>query len=524
MNKSAFIDLPIFIYGPPACGKTSLGRRLAENLDLPFYDLDEVIESRTRLSIPEIFASQGEAGFRQQERAALLDVLAQQAGVVALGGGALLSQDNRSIVEASGLVLCLAADFEVLLERGLDSSVERPLIQADPRSRLATLMAQRGPHYASFPQQLDTGRRSLEESAWEAQTRLGFFRVSGMGSAYDVRVLGGALAGLGPALEARDLQGPVAVVSDENVSPLYAEAVLCSLENSGFQASQVVIRAGEAHKTIQTLQDLWAAFLEARLERGSTVIALGGGVVGDLAGFASATYMRGIRWVAVPTSLLAMVDASLGGKTGADLPQGKNLVGAFHPPALVLADPETLSTLPEDELRNGMAEVVKHGVLADPALFALCNRRWGTINKEWGELVRRAMAVKVRFIQEDPYEKGRRAALNLGHTLGHAIELASDFRLRHGEAVAVGMVFAARLAERMGIGEQGVAKEIITALQGLGLPTEIPYGLDREQVLAAIGRDKKRAGGATRFVLPVKIGDVRWGVEVSEVNLGSLVG
>jgi shikimate kinase/3-dehydroquinate synthase len=514
----------IFIYGPPGCGKTTLGCKLAEDLGLPFYDLDGVIESRTGISIPEIFAFQGEDGFRDQERAALEDVLARQAGVVALGGGALLSQTNRALVEATGPVLCLTADFEVLLERSRASSVERPLIQADPHSRLAALMEQRGAHYASFPLQLDTGGTSLDESVLEAQIRLGFFRVSGMGAGYDVRVLGGSLNELGPALAARSLQGPMAVVSDSNVGPIYAEGILRSLEKAGFQASQVTIPAGEAHKNIRTLQNLWTAFLEARIERGSTVVALGGGVVGDLAGFAAATYMRGVRWVAVPTSLLAMVDASLGGKTGADLPQGKNLVGAFHPPALVLADQVTLSTLPEAELHNGMAEVVKHGVLADPALFSLCSQGWGSISKNWDAIVRRAMAVKIRVIQEDPYEKGRRAALNLGHTLGHAVELASDFRLKHGEAVSVGMVFAARLAEQMGIGEAGVAREITATLQGLGLPTEIPPSLDREQVLAAMERDKKRAGGATRFVLPVKIGEVRWGIEVSEQNLGSVVG
>jgi shikimate kinase/3-dehydroquinate synthase len=524
MKRALFPDLqsPIFIYGPPGCGKTSLGRRLAESLGLPFYDLDQEIERRAGISIPEIFAAQGETGFRQQERAALEGVLDLPVGVVALGGGALLSQANRSLVEASGPVLCLAADFDTLLERGRASSVERPLIQAEPRSRLAALMAQRGAHYASFPLQLDTGEASLEESVWEAQARLGFFHVSGMGAGYDVRVVETGLDELGPALMARGLNRSVAIVSDENVAPLYGEVVLRSLEQAGFQTHQVTISAGEAYKTIQTVQSMWTAFLEARLERGSTVVALGGGVVGDLAGFAAATYMRGVDWVAVPTSLLAMVDASLGGKTGADLPQGKNLVGAFHPPVLVLADPQTLSTLPDVELRNGMAEVVKHGVLADPALFDLCRQGWEVVAQDWAEIVRRAMAVKVRVIQEDPFEKDRRASLNLGHTLGHAIELASDFRLKHGEAVAVGMVFAARLAERMGIAQGGVAQEIVATLQGLGLPTEIPPGLDRQQVLALMGRDKKRAGGTVGFVLPVKIGEVRWGVDVGELSLEAL--
>jgi len=524
MNQSSLftpqlstLDSPTFIYGPPGSGKSSLGRRLAESLKLPFYDLDEIIEQQAGISIPEIFAAEGESGFRQRERAALESVLASDEGVVALGGGALLSQENRALVEAAGPVLRLSAGFETLLSRAQASAVERPLIQAEPRQRLASLMEQRSAHYASFPLQLETDDASLDESLWAAQTRLGRFRVSGMGAGYDVRVADKGLEGLGKALAARGLRGPVAVVSDGNVAPLYSARAVDSLERAGFDAKGVTIPAGEAHKTVETVQRLWAAFLDAGMERGSTVVALGGGVVGDLTGFASATYLRGVRWVAVPTSLLAMVDASLGGKTGADLPQGKNLVGAFYPPSLVLADPKVLPTLPEVELRNGLAEVVKHGVLADPALFELCSQGWDALDDDWDEIVRRAMAVKIRVIREDPYEKSRRATLNLGHTLGHAIELVSDFRLKHGEAVAVGMVFAARLAERMDIAEDGLTGEIASALQGLGLPVEMPDGLDRERVLQAMGHDKKRAGGVVRFVLPVRIGEAVWGMDVGDL-------
>jgi 3-dehydroquinate synthase len=246
------------------------------------------------------------------------------------------------------------------------------------------------------------------------------------------------------------------------------------------------------------------------------VVALGGGVVGDLAGFAAAIYLRGVAWAAVPTSLLAMVDASLGGKTGADLPQGKNLIGAFHPPSLVLADPQLLSTLPTAEMRNGLAEVVKHGVLGDPDLFARCCQGLGALQADPGEIVRRAMAVKVRVIQQDPYERGVRASLNLGHTLGHGLEMATDFRLRHGEAVAIGMIAAARIAERMGIAQEGLAGEIEECLDGLGLPRKLPDGIDKGRLIAAIGVDKKRRAGKLRLVLPERIGAVRWGVEIDD--------
>jgi len=256
--------------------------------------------------------------------------------------------------------------------------------------------------------------------------------------------------------------------------------------------------------------------VEAGIERGGTVLALGGGVVGDLAGFAAAVYLRGVHWVALPTSLLAMVDASLGGKTGCDLPQGKNLVGAFHPPSLALADLQTLETLPEVELRNGMAEALKHGLLGDAELFWRCAQGLPRLPSELEAVARQAMAVKVRVIQNDPYEKGERASLNLGHTLGHALEQASDFQMRHGEAVGVGILAAARLAEQMGIAQGGLAEEIAAALKRLGLPTQPPPGLERARVLQAMRQDKKRLAGKLRVVLPTRIGAARWGVEIDD--------
>jgi 3-dehydroquinate synthase len=258
---------------------------------------------------------------------------------------------------------------------------------------------------------------------------------------------------------------------------------------------------------------LWEEFLRGGLERSSSVVALGGGVIGDLSGFAASTYLRGVRWVGVPTSLLAMVDASLGGKTAIDLPQGKNLAGTFHSPALVVADPEVLKTLPEAETRNGLAEALKHGILRDPALFETCARGWEALQSEdWTALVRRAMAVKVQYILSDPYEKGERAALNLGHTIGHAVERASNFKLRHGEAVAIGMVAAARLAVRAGLAEAELVEQMITAIDRLGLPRRMPARMDLEEVLDYLQLDKKKRGGQVRFVLPLRIGEVRYGV------------
>jgi 3-dehydroquinate synthase len=290
-----------------------------------------------------------------------------------------------------------------------------------------------------------------------------------------------------------------------------------SLRQAGFDPALITIPPGEAYKNLDTIQRLWDGFLEHGLDRTSTVIALGGGVVGDLAGFAAGTYMRGINWVALPTSLLAMVDASLGGKTGFDLPQGKNLIGSFYPPKLVLADPQMLHTLPEAEFSSGMAEVVKHGIIAEPELFDLCARGLQHIEDELESVVKRAIAVKIRIIEDDPYERGFRAALNLGHTVGHAVELVSRFRLRHGEAIAIGMVAEAELAERMHLAKEGLSDRIAAVLAGLGLPVHIPADLPREQILRTMRTDKKKHAKAIRFALPVEIGKVEL-VDVTDLE------
>jgi 3-dehydroquinate synthase len=307
-------------------------------------------------------------------------------------------------------------------------------------------------------------------------------------------------------------------VSDENVAGFYGEQVLEALGEAGLQSSLFAIEPGEQHKSMASVQAIWQAFLESGIERGSTILALGGGVVGDLAGFAAATYLRGVRWVIVPTSLLAMVDSSLGGKTGADLPQGKNLIGAFYPPKLVFADLKVLDTLPMKELRSGMAEVVKAGVVGDARLFELCSAGWETVNAHRDEIVKRAMAVKIQVIQEDPYEKGRRASMNLGHTVGHAVEHASGYRLSHGEAVAIGMVVEACLAEKLGLAEAGLKQRIQACLESLGLPVAIPSSLDRQKMLAAMQVDKKRSRGKVRFALPVNIGKVKTGVVLDDLQ------
>jgi 3-dehydroquinate synthase len=265
------------------------------------------------------------------------------------------------------------------------------------------------------------------------------------------------------------------------------------------------------HKTLDTLAHLYTQFLGTGLDRSGLVLALGGGVVGDVAGFAAATFMRGLPVVQIPTTLLAMVDASVGGKTGVDLPAGKNLVGAFKQPALVVIDPTTLSTLPQADLRAGMAEVVKAGVIGSPQLFERLEQgnsgdtNVRSLDMTW--IIRQAVAVKIEAVESDPYERGRRAVLNLGHTFGHAFEVLSDYQLRHGEAVAMGMVVAARLAVALGHCSPDVARRIGSLLGQMGLSDAIPDH-DPATIWEAMMADKKKRGSRLRFVLPLGIGQV----------------
>ena len=506
----------IFLYGPPGSGKSTLGASLAASLDLPFVDLDRQIEAQTRQTIRQIFVDEGEPAFRQIEHSALRAACEQPPAVIALGGGALLDEQSRTEAESCGQVLLLEADIESLLERLGGGTATRPLLAGQPKEQLEKLLAVRKDHYASFLLRMDTSKGDVQSLARRAQTLLGAFRVRGMGEPYDARYQPGGLEQIGPHLRSRGLAGPAAVVTDSRVGPFYLKKTLALLEEAGYPAAGFCMPAGEAHKNLQTLQQVWDFFIHSEIERGSTVIALGGGVVGDLAGFAAATFLRGVAWVNVPTTLLAMVDSSLGGKTGLDLPQAKNLVGAFYPPRLTLADPHLLRSLPERELRSGLAEVLKHGVIADPDLFALCERGWQAVMENLDDIPRSAAVVKLRVIEADPYEKNGRQVLNLGHTVGHGVELASDFRLSHGEAVGIGMVVEARIGEAMGITETGLTKRIANALAGVGLPNTIPVGLTSERVVKAMRLDKKRVGGSPRFALPVQVGEVRHGVLVED--------
>ena len=508
----------IFLYGPPGTGKSTIGKILARQLKRTFTDLDHVIESNAGKSIVRIMEEQGEGTFRDLESEALKEAVGQASSatdkVIALGGGALLREENRKIAERAGSVVLLNADLETLLDRLNTSSRKRPLLAGDLREKLTSLLAKRKEHYDSFPLRIDVNREP-EELAWQIQVVLGRFHLSAMGE-YDVVVQAGGIEFLGEMLKRRGLQNPI-IVTDQHVAQFHAEQVRVALHQAEFDPKVITIPAGEEHKTLNTISELWSSFLKNGLDRKSTVIALGGGVIGDLAGFAASTYMRGINWVALPTTLLSMVDASLGGKTGFDLPEGKNLIGSFYPPKLVLADPQMLKTLPPAEFISGLAEVVKHGIISDPELFDMCAAGLECVKDDLDQIVKRAMAVKIRVIEEDPYEKGFRAALNLGHTVGHAVELVSKFELRHGEAIGIGMIAEAKLAERLTVAGKGLSDKIGGVLAALGLPVQIPEGLPDGEIIQAMRMDKKKAAQAIRFALPAEIGRVEL-VDVTDLE------
>src|SRR5258706_2200548 len=407
------------------------------------------------------------------------------------------------------------AESDTLLERLKNDSRKRPLLAGDLKLELTSYLERRAEHYASFPLKVRVDGKSIEQIAYQAQVMLGRHHLSAMG-AYDVVVQNNGVEQLGEMLKSRGLQNTI-LVTDGNMAKLHAEKVMTALRRCGYEPKIITLPPGEQHKNLENVSVLWKSFLAHRLDRDSTVIALGGGVISDLSGFAASTYMRGIAWVGVPTTLLSMADAALGGKTGFDLPEGKNLIGSFYSPKLVLADPSLLFTLPEAELISGMAEVVKHGIISDPELFELCSRGLNWVKANLEEVVKRAMAVKIKIIEEDPYERGIRAKLNLGHTVGHAVELVSRFKLRHGEAVAIGTVIEAKYAERIGIASKGLADEIAATMSALGLPISIPEEMPREEIISIMKVDKKKTAKAIRFALPVEIGKVEL-VEVTDLE------
>jgi shikimate kinase/3-dehydroquinate synthase len=505
----------IVLAGFMGTGKTTIGRAVAEALGRTFIDLDSKIEERAGKPISALFAEDGEALFRRLEADAIREALAHRGLVLAVGGGAVLDPANRAALLAGGVVICLGASPEAIVAR-LAGQNGRPLLAgADREARVAALLAQRAAAYDALPNHLDTTHLTVAAAVERVLGivdglpgeghRLVIHGPAGSGMLpYDVLIAEGLLPQAGARLLAAGLcPGRCAVVTNPTVAAHHLGTLRASLAGAGFEPVICMVPDGEAHKTLATVAGIYEALATAQLSRSEPVIALGGGVIGDMAGFVAATWLRGVPFVQIPTSLLAMVDASVGGKVAVDLPQGKNLVGAFKPPALVLIDPALLDTLPTGEYRSGMAEVLKTAIIGDPALFdALAAENPPPHVPMIADTVR----VKAEIVARDPYEHGDRAWLNLGHTFGHALELLSSFTLRHGEGVALGAIAAAELSVSMGLCDPALPGRIRAATARLGLP--LRHAFDPELALAAMGTDKKRRGRTLRFILPRRIGEV----------------
>lgn len=523
----------ILLVGPMGCGKSTLGRPLAARLGLPFVDVDARIEADVGCSIPDIFAAEGEAGFRQHEARVLAAVLGEPDAVIATGGGAVLIEANRSSMRASGTVVYLQVDAATQLVR-LQGDRNRPLLQTpNPAATLAALQAQREPLYQQVAHHVfDTTTSTVDAAVQQLATQLrphfpmpsSLQTVSVGGNApYSIQI-GPGLLNNGAQL-AQPLRGRHALlVSDTHVAPLYAAQVEATLRAArpALQIGQHVISAGEAEKTLMNFGSVIDALAALGATRDACVYALGGGVIGDMAGFAAACWMRGIDVVQLPTTLLAMVDSSVGGKTAVDIPQGKNLVGAFHPPRAVIADTATLRTLPPRELRAGLAEVIKYGAIVDVDFLHWLDAHASALlagdDAALTEAIARSCAHKAAITERDPFEHGERALLNFGHTFGHAIEAEQGYGdgLNHGEAVAVGMLLAARLSAELGMATQADANALEALLIRFELPTHIPASLTPEALLARMRLDKKTQASGLRFILWEAPGKARIVADVPE--------
>lgn len=502
----------VFIVGFMGAGKSTVGRIVAERLDMPFIDLDEEAERSTGRTISQVFAEGGESSFRDLEHAVLVRVAAGPDAVVACGGGVVLREDNRRLLAERGTVVLLEVDADEAIAR-VGNAGGRPLLAGKLASTAAKLLKERRHLYEQVADaSVRTDGRPPAAIAAEVieavrATSAGArtIRVETGERGYDVVVGPGLLGELGERVRGVSSAARVAVVTDTNVGPLLGGRVIASLRGAGFEVHPLVIEAGEPSKDWATAGALIGEMARERLDRDDLVLALGGGVVGDLAGFCASAFLRGVDFVQVPTTLLAQVDSAIGGKTGVDLAEGKNLAGAFWQPLLVLADTDVLASVPETEWRSGLAEVAKAALLdGEAALARLESEAAAVLARESdavSESVRMAVRLKAHVVTADEREAGLRESLNYGHTFGHAIEKVAGYGVvPHGLAVAEGIRFAARLGERVVGATADFTARQDSLLDALGLPP-LEQRWDAEQLLDAMRSDKKARKGRVRFVL-----------------------
>ena len=492
-------------------GKTTVGKRIAKKLKRQFVDTDELIQEREGLSIPEIFRQRGEAAFRRMETEVAKELSRRQGLVISTGGRLMLDPVNVATLTRNGRVFCLIAAPQDILSRIKNDDVHtRPLLQVpNPGEQIVELLKERQKGYRRFQKIITTDKdpeavsEHLLDFFHDSPKR---FAVDHPSQPYEYIVGSGILPFI---RQLTGVTGKLVVITDSRVGELYGQSC-------GDVDHIITIADGDQQKTLATVQSIYDQLIQTGFDRTGTIVALGGSLVGDIAGFVAATYLRGVKLIHCPTSLLAMADTSIGGKVSIDLPHGKNLIGVLKQPSAVIADVVTLQTLPPEEFQSGMAEVIKHGLIADSALLEqVANGDWRyesgilyTSLFDVQALVAQSIQVKIAFVQEDPYEQdGRRCALNLGHTFSHAIEQVSGYGLRHGEAVAMGIVAAVNLSGRLGCCPLDLQRKVESLLEKVGLPTRIP-GLSPDLVLKAMENDKRRIGERMKIVIPRNIGEV----------------
>ena len=501
----------LILTGFMGTGKTTVGRLIAHLYGLQFVDLDCEIERRTGSTISAIFAEHGEATFRRLERELLRELSAEGEGrVIATGGGALISEGNRGLLRPDQMVICLDCGLPEL-HRRIAHSADRPLLTSNPVRRIEQLFQERAPAYACF-RQVDTTARSPEDVVDEIDRLLHLGELAEMRlevpACSRILVERGLLGSTAQTLRAYGLDGPVMLVTDATVAGLDTTvAVRQSLVEADYAVFTRVLPPGEDHKTIDSLRRLFESCMQSHLGRDAVIIGLGGGVIGDLAGMVAATYMRGVRLVLMPTTLLAQVDASIGGKVGVDFQAAKNMIGAFYPAQLVMIDPDVLGSLPAERIADGLAEMMKIAFVRSATLLdqlETLSEPVDVLNN--AALIRRAALEKVRVVERDLHDRGERELLNFGHTIGHALEAASEYRLSHGRAVSVGMAAEAWLAQRQGWCSQEVLDRLLGLLARFSLPATAA-GLEADAVFDYLGQDKKRRSDTIRFAVPTRAGE-----------------